>query len=67
MPSAYPSIPRVDGTLTERSVPIHAVGWGKSHDPSTLWVLSNHTKGTYTSVPEFYDLVRRTISRVTGS
>jgi len=38
------------------NVPIHAVGWGKSHDPTSLWVLSNHTGGTYTFLREFYDL-----------
>ncbi|KAK4050507.1 hypothetical protein OIO90_005090 [Microbotryomycetes sp. JL221] len=38
------------------SVPIHALGWGKSHDPSTLWMLANQTGGTYTFVKDFYDL-----------
>lgn len=38
------------------NVPIHAVGWGKSHDPTSLWVLSNHTGGTYTFLREYYDL-----------
>lgn len=37
-------------------VPIHTFGWGKSHDPSSLWLLSNHTKGTYTFVRDFYQL-----------
>ncbi|KAK4055329.1 hypothetical protein OIV83_000612 [Microbotryomycetes sp. JL201] len=30
------------------SVPIHALGWGKAHDPAALWMLANHTGGTYT-------------------
>ncbi|KAH8930234.1 hypothetical protein BT69DRAFT_907330 [Atractiella rhizophila] len=38
------------------NVPIHAFGWGKSHDPSSLWLLSNHTAGTYTFVREWYHL-----------
>lgn len=37
-------------------VPIHTIGWGRSHDPSSLWLLSNHTKGTYTFVRDFYQL-----------
>lgn len=37
-------------------VPIHTFGWGKSHDPSSLWLLSNHTRGTYTFVRDFYQL-----------
>lgn len=38
------------------SVPIHAFGWGRAHDPSSLWLLSNHTGGTYTFVREWYGL-----------
>lgn len=37
-------------------MPVHTIGWGKSHDPSSLWLLSNHTGGTYTFVKDFYDL-----------
>ena len=37
-------------------VPIHAFGWGKAHDPSSLWLLSNHTHGTYTFVRDYYQL-----------
>jgi hypothetical protein len=35
------------------SVPIHTLGYGKSHDPSSLWLLSNHTAGSYTFVKDF--------------
>ncbi|KAM0793330.1 hypothetical protein ACM66B_000786 [Microbotryomycetes sp. NB124-2] len=38
------------------SVPIHALGWGKAHDPAALWMLANHTGGSYTFVKDFYDL-----------
>ncbi|GAA5980718.1 hypothetical protein JCM10908_001749 [Rhodotorula pacifica] len=38
------------------NVPIHAIGYGRSHDPSSLWLLSNHTSGSYTFVKDFYDL-----------
>lgn len=45
------------GCLTDHrlgySVPIHCIGWGRSHDPSTLWLLSDHTGGTYTHCKEF--------------
>lgn len=37
-------------------VPIHAIGYGRSHDPSSLWLLSNHTAGSYTFVKDFYDI-----------
>ncbi|KAL7414666.1 hypothetical protein BDY24DRAFT_414377 [Mrakia frigida] len=38
------------------SVPIHSIGYGKSHDPTPLWLISNHTNGTYTFVPDWYNL-----------
>ncbi|KAG9041337.1 hypothetical protein FS837_012403 [Tulasnella sp. UAMH 9824] len=37
-------------------VPIHSFGWGRSHDPASLWLMSNHTSGTYTFVKDWYDL-----------
>jgi hypothetical protein len=37
-------------------VPIHTFGWGKGHDPSSLWLLSNHTGGSYTFVKDLYGL-----------
>lgn len=30
------------------NVPVHCFGFGKSHDPSSLWLISNHTRGSYT-------------------
>ena len=38
------------------SVPIHSFGYGRSHDPASLWLISNHTSGTYTFVKDWYDL-----------
>jgi hypothetical protein len=38
------------------SIPIHTFGWGKGHDPSSLWLLSNHTGGSYTFVKDLYGL-----------
>ncbi|KNZ74545.1 Rho guanine nucleotide exchange factor scd1 [Termitomyces sp. J132] len=38
------------------NVPIHSFGYGRSHDPASLWLMSNHTSGTYTFVREWYDL-----------
>src|SRR5258708_1307387 len=38
------------------SVPIHSFGYGKAHDPASLWLMSNHTNGTYTFVKDWYDL-----------
>lgn len=46
-------------------MPVHAIGWG-NHDPSSLWLLSNHTSGTYSFVKEFYDL-RDTLAGAVGS
>ncbi|WAR63986.1 hypothetical protein PtB15_16B145 [Puccinia triticina] len=31
-------------------IPIQSIGWGESHNPSSLWQLSNHTGGTYSFV-----------------
>ncbi|KAF8329534.1 Pleckstrin homology domain-containing protein [Cantharellus anzutake] len=38
------------------NVPIHSFGYGKAHDPASLWLMSNHTNGTYTFVKDWYDL-----------
>ncbi|KAH9956291.1 Pleckstrin homology domain-containing protein [Russula dissimulans] len=38
------------------NVPIHSFGYGRSHDPASLWLISNHTSGTYTFVNDWYDL-----------
>ena len=37
-------------------VPIHSFGYGRSHDPASLWLISNHTSGTYTFVKDWHDL-----------
>ncbi len=36
------------------NVPIHSFGYGRSHDPASLWLMSNHTGGTYTFVKDWY-------------
>ena len=38
------------------NVPIHFFSYGRSHDPASLWLMSNHTSGTYTFVKDWYDL-----------
>ncbi|EJD34907.1 hypothetical protein AURDEDRAFT_117524 [Auricularia subglabra TFB-10046 SS5] len=38
------------------NIPIHSFGYGRSHDPASLWLMSNHTNGTYTFVKDWYDL-----------
>lgn len=38
------------------AVPFHTFGWGRSHDPSSLWLLSQHTGGTYTFVRDWYGI-----------
>lgn len=35
------------------NVPIHSFGYGRSHDPASLWLMSNHTGGTYTFVKDW--------------
>lgn len=42
--------------LIHYSLPIHSFGYGRSHDPASLWLMSNHTNGTYTFVKDWYDL-----------
>jgi hypothetical protein len=55
----------VTARLDAANVPVHCLGYGKSHDPSPLWMLSNHTHGTYTFVKGWYDL-RDTLAGVVG-
>ncbi|KAJ1307082.1 hypothetical protein OPQ81_001201 [Rhizoctonia solani] len=38
------------------SLPIHSFGYGKSHDPGPLWLISNATGGSYTFVRDWYEL-----------
>ncbi|KAH8116465.1 Pleckstrin homology domain-containing protein [Phellopilus nigrolimitatus] len=38
------------------NVPIHSFGYGRSHDPASLWLMSNHTGGTYTFIKDWYNL-----------
>jgi len=55
----------VTARLDAASTPVHAIGYGKSHDPSPLWMISNHTNGTYTFVKEWYHL-RDSLAGVIG-
>lgn len=48
------------------NVPIHCFGFGKSSNPSSLWLVSNHTRGSYTFVKEWYQL-RDCIAGCVGS
>ncbi|KAH7318853.1 Pleckstrin homology domain-containing protein [Rhizoctonia solani] len=38
------------------SLPIHSFGYGKSHDPGPLWLISNATGGSFTFVRDWYEL-----------
>jgi hypothetical protein len=38
------------------NMPIHSFGYGRSHDPASLWLVSNNTGGTYTFVRDWYGL-----------
>lgn len=55
----------VNARLETANVPVHAVGFGKGHDPSPLWLLSNNTQGTYTFVDDWYGL-RESVAGVLG-
>ncbi|CAO1613355.1 unnamed protein product [Parajaminaea phylloscopi] len=48
------------------NVPIHCFGFGKSSNPSSLWLVSNHTRGSYTFVKEWYQL-RECVAGCIGS
>lgn len=37
-------------------IQIHTFGYGKAHEPSPLWAMTNQTRGTYTFVREWHDL-----------
>ena len=55
----------VTARLDAANLPVHAIVYGKGHDPSPLWMISNHTFGTYTFVREWYDL-RDTVAGLLG-
>lgn len=55
----------VNARLDAARVQVHAFGYGKAHNPSPLWVVSNHTRGTYTFVKEWYHL-RDALAGVVG-
>ena len=55
----------VNARLDAANTPVHAVGYGKGHDPSPLWMISNHTNGTYTFVREWYHL-RDSLAGIVG-
>ncbi|ORX39121.1 Pleckstrin homology domain-domain-containing protein [Kockovaella imperatae] len=56
----------VTARLDAANIPVHAIGYGKGHDPSPLWMISNHTHGTYTYVREWYHL-RDSLAGIVGS
>lgn len=55
----------VAARLDAANVTVHAVGYGRSHDPSPLWIVTNHTLGTYSFVKEWYHL-RETLAGIVG-
>ncbi|OXG84252.1 zinc finger family protein [Cryptococcus neoformans A2-102-5] len=55
----------VAARLDAANIPVHAVGYGRSHDPSPLWIVTNHTLGTYSFVKEWYHL-RETLAGIVG-
>nr|XP_031861524.1 uncharacterized protein CI109_003128 [Kwoniella shandongensis]KAA5528596.1 hypothetical protein CI109_003128 [Kwoniella shandongensis] len=55
----------VTARLDAANIPVQALGYGRSHDPSPLWMISNHTHGTYTFVKEWYHL-RDSLAGVVG-
>lgn len=55
----------VTARLDAAKIPVHCFGYGKAHDPSPLWMISNHTHGTYTFVKEWYHL-RDALAGVVG-
>ncbi|WVQ73592.1 hypothetical protein IAR50_003171 [Cryptococcus sp. DSM 104548] len=55
----------VTARLDAAHIPVHAVGYGRGHDPSPLWIVTSHTQGEYTFVKEWYDL-RETLAGVVG-
>lgn len=48
------------------NVPIHCFGFTKSSNPSSLWLISNHTRGSYTFVREWFQL-RECVAGCIGS
>ncbi|ODO06033.1 hypothetical protein L198_01262 [Cryptococcus wingfieldii CBS 7118] len=55
----------VTARLDAAHIPVHAIGYGRVHDPSPLWIVTSHTQGDYTFVKEWYHL-RETLAGVVG-
>ncbi|ODN81110.1 hypothetical protein L202_03203 [Cryptococcus amylolentus CBS 6039] len=55
----------VTARLDAAHIPVHAIGYGRAHDPSPLWIVTSHTHGDYTFVKEWYHL-RETLAGVVG-
>lgn len=47
-------------------IQIHAFGYGKAHEPSPLWAMTNQTRGTYTFVREWHDLQQALVGCIGG-
>ncbi|PLW22557.1 hypothetical protein PCASD_16137 [Puccinia coronata f. sp. avenae] len=50
--STKPEMALVMARAEAIQIPIQSIGWGETHNPTSLWQLSNHTGGTYTFVRE---------------
>ncbi|MBW0464150.1 hypothetical protein O181_003865 [Austropuccinia psidii MF-1] len=65
----FPTKPEMALAMTRAEVaniPIHTIGWGKGHNPTSLWQLSNHTGGTYTFVKDWYSIKEAIVGCVGG-
>lgn len=56
----------VTARLDTANVPVHTVGFGRDHDPSPLWMISNHTHGTYTFTGVESNDLKRAVAGLLG-
>ncbi|BEI85156.1 hypothetical protein CcaverHIS002_0505570 [Cutaneotrichosporon cavernicola] len=55
-PTSKSHMSMVNARLEAAKIQMHTFGYGKAHEPSPLWAMTNQTSGTYTFVREWHDL-----------
>ncbi|KLT46499.1 hypothetical protein CC85DRAFT_238908 [Cutaneotrichosporon oleaginosum] len=65
-PTSRAHMSMVNARLEAARIQIHTFGFGKAHEPSPLWAMTNQTSGTYTFVREWHDLRDAVVGCVGG-
>ncbi|GMK55813.1 hypothetical protein CspeluHIS016_0208690 [Cutaneotrichosporon spelunceum] len=65
-PTSKSHMSMVNARLEAAKIQMHTFGYGKAHEPSPLWAMTNQTSGTYTFVREWHDLRDAVVGCVGG-